>query len=137
MSNLVTVNSGSAIDGTLKAGRIAISTDTSITASAGWYNMINPAEGYVFVTDGKIQGYGDAPLIYPTQTSLPADILATINGLPDRKGSISFDNVWDALVWVQSTGKYFILTNTLNGPSADKIVFVLDGASYSSYPQRS
>jgi hypothetical protein len=107
MSNLVTVNSGSAINGTLKAGRIAISTDTSITASSGWYNMINPAGGYSFITDGKIQNYSDTPLIYPTQTTLPADILATINGLPDRVGSIPFDNVWDALVWVQSHWKIF------------------------------
>jgi hypothetical protein len=139
MSNIVTVNSGSAINGSLKAGRVSISTDSSITPSSGgktWYNMINPAEGYVFISDPKVQGYNDGPpIIYPTQTSLPADILATVNGLPDRRGSVPFDNVWDALVWVQSTGKYFILDKTLNGPSSDEIVFVLDGSNYSSYPQ--
>jgi len=135
MSNLVTVNSGSAINGTLKAGRIAISTDTSITASSGWYNMINPGEGYVLITDGKIQNYSDTPLIYPTQTTLPADILATINGLPDRVGSQPFDNVWDALVWVQSTGKYFILDRTLNGTIAGDLKFAVDFSQPSSYPQ--
>jgi hypothetical protein len=139
MSNIVTVNSGSAINGSLKAGRVSISTDSSVTPSSGgktWYNMINPAGGYTFISDPKIQGYNDGPpIIYPTQTSLPADILATVNGLPDRRGSVPFDNVWDALVWVQSTGKYFILDKTLNGPSSDEIVFVLDGSNYSSYPQ--
>ena len=139
MSNLVTVNSGSAVNGSLKAGRVSISTDSSITPTSGgktWYNMINPAEGYVFVTDNKIQAYGDGvPLIYPTQTTLPADILATINGLPDRRGSVPFDNVWDALVWVQSTGKYFILDKTLSGNVSDEIKIYLNASNISSYPQ--
>jgi len=139
MSNLVTVNSGSAVNGSLKAGRVSISTDSSIIPTSGgktWYNMINPAEGYVFITDNKIQAYGDGvPLIYPTQTSLPADILATVNGLPDRVGSVPFDNVWDALVWVQSTGKYFILNKTLSGTVTDNIIFAVDFSQPSSYPQ--
>ena len=75
MSNLVTVNTGSAIDGSLKAGRVAISTDSTINPSSGgktWYNIINPAGGYTFITDNTIQGYtpnfGDLPLFYPTRS---------------------------------------------------------------------
>ena len=139
MSNIVTVNSGSAINGSLKAGRVSISTDSSITPSSGgktWYNMINPAEGYVFISDPKVQGYNDGPpIIYPTQTSLPADILATVNGLPDRRGSVPFDNVWDALVWVQSTGKYFVLDKTLSGQVSDNLNINIDANNISSYPQ--
>ena len=139
MSNLVTVNSGSAINGSLKAGRVSISTDSSITPTSGgktWYNMINPAEGYVFITDPKIQGYNDGPpIIYPAQTPLPADILATINGLPDRRGSVPFDNVWDALVWVQSTGKYFALNESLSGQISLSTLVYWDASNPSSYPQ--
>ena len=139
MSNIVTVNSGSAIGGSLKAGRVSISTDSSVTPSSGgktWYNMINPAGGYTFISDPKIQGYNDGPpIIYPTQTTLPSDILATINGLPDRRGSVAFDNVWDALIWVQSTGKYFILDKTLSGTVTDNIIFAVDFSQPSSYPQ--
>jgi hypothetical protein len=139
MSNIVTVNSGSAINGILKAGRISISTDSSVTPSSGgktWYNMINPAGGYTIISDPKIQGYNDGPpIIYPTQTTLPSDILATINGLPDRRGSVAFDNVWDALIWVQSTGKYFILDKTLSGTVTDNIIFAVDFSQPSSYPQ--
>ena len=139
MSNIVTVNSGSAIGGSLKAGRVSISTDSSVTPSSGgktWYNMINPAGGYTFISDPKIQGYNDGPpILYPTQTTLPSDILATINGLPDRRGSVAFDNVWDALIWVQSTGKYFILDKTLSGVVSDGIALALDFSQPSSYPQ--
>jgi hypothetical protein len=139
MSNIVTVNSGSAINGSLKAGRISISTDSSVTPSSGgktWYNMINPAGGYTIISDPKIQGYNDGPpIIYPTQTTLPSDILATINGLPDRRGSVAFDNVWDALIWVQSTGKYFILDKTLSGRVSDGIALAIDFSQPSSYPQ--
>jgi hypothetical protein len=135
MSNLVTVNSGSAIDGTLKAGRIAIATSASISPT-GFYNMINPAGGYVFISDPKVQGYTDgSPIIYPTQTSLPADVLATINGLPDRVGSVPFDNVWDALVWVQSTGKYFVLNKTPYKYPSGNLKFYFDADEPSSYPQ--
>lgn len=139
MSNLVTVNSGSAIDGSLKAGRVAISTDSTVNPSSGgktWYNVINPAEGYVFITDPKVQGYNDgSPIIYPTQTSLPADILATINGLPDRRGSVPFDNVWDALSWLGHNGKYFLLDKTLNGTIAEGITMYMSPESLASYPQ--
>ena len=139
MSNLVTVNSGSAIDGSLKAGRVSISTDSTVTPSSGgktWYNMINPAEGYVFISDPKVQGYTDgSPIIYPTQTLLPADILGTINGLPDRRGSVPFDNVWDALKWTGQSGKYFTLKNSLSGIPSDGLVFYVNADSIVSYPQ--
>jgi hypothetical protein len=138
MSNIVTVNSGSAINGSLKAGRISISTDSSVTPSSGgktWYNMINPAGGYTIISDPKIQGYNDGPpIIYPTQTTLPSDILATINGLPDRRGSVPFDNVWDALVWVRNTGKYFPLTKTYSGFPTDGLQVLVDGSNPFSSP---
>tara|TARA_B110000503_G_scaffold129393_1_gene201580 strand:+ start:108 stop:3785 length:3678 start_codon:yes stop_codon:yes gene_type:complete len=139
MSNIVTVNSGSAINGSLKAGRVSISTDSSVTPSSGgktWYNMINPAGGYTFISDPKIQGYNDGPpILYPSQTTLPSDILATINGLPDRMGSVAFDNVWDALAWVRSTGKYFPLNKTLSGGNVGSNSFVFLPSDLSSYSQ--
>ena len=137
MPNPVAVNDLSPISGSLQTSRISYGVDL-IGKNYGqnyngtkWYSDIpNDGTYYTIVSDNYTANYYisrslaggayveggqpavdefSAPVFWTTQGTSSADIIAVVNGLPDRKGQTPFSTGEQALNWIASSGNYFAI----------------------------
>lgn len=118
MSNLTSfnLNLSTATSGTVDIGNISYATASFIGSGSfdlTWGYEVCAINGYTFITDSYTQSYSPSntasPIFYTSATTGSADILNTINKLPDRIGQTPFTNENTALNWVQNSGKYITL----------------------------
>ena len=117
MSNLVAFSlSGSIIPGAFQVGNVAYATSSTIGSGSSnltWGYEVCSINGYTFITDSYTQSLSPSssatPLFYTSTSTSSADILNTINALPDRVTQPSFNNENTAINWVQNSGKYITL----------------------------
>ena len=117
MSNLVAFSlSGSTIPGAFQVGNVAYATASAIGSGSSnltWGYEVCAIDGYTFITDSYTQSFSPSvsasPLFYTSATTSSADVLNTINALPDRINQTQFTNENTALNWVQNSGKYITL----------------------------
>jgi hypothetical protein len=117
MSNLVAFSlSGSIIPGTYQVGNVAYATASAVGSGSSnltWGYEVCAINGYTFISDSYTQSLSPSssatPIFYTSATTSSADILNTINGLPDRRNQTKFTNENTALNWVQNSGKYVTL----------------------------
>lgn len=117
MSNLVAFSlSGSVIPGAFQVGNVAYATASFIgSGSSGlrWGYEYCAIGGYTFISDSYTQSISPSssatPIFFVSPTTSSADILNTINHLPDRRNQTPFTNENTAINWVQNSGKYITL----------------------------
>jgi hypothetical protein len=118
MDNLTSYNYNlsTPTSGTYEEGNVSYATASFIgSGSFGltWGYEVCSLNGYTFITDSYTQSYSLSssanPLFYVTATTSSADILDTINRLPDRINQTPFTNENTAINWIQSSGKYITL----------------------------
>jgi len=117
MSNLVAFSlSGSVIPGTYQVGNVAYATASAIGSGSSnltWGYEVCAIGGYTFITDSYTQSLSPSasasPLFYTSTSTSSADILNTVNALPDRVNQPAFNNENTAINWVQNSGKYITL----------------------------
>ena len=137
MPNPVAANDSTPISGSLQTSRISYGVDL-IGKNYGqnyngtkWYSDIpNDGTYYTIVSDNYTANYYisrslagsayveggqpavddfSAPVFWTTQGTSSADIIAVVNGLPDRKGQTAFTTGEQALNWIASSGNYFAI----------------------------
>jgi len=117
MSNLVAFSlSGSIIPGAFQVGNVAYVTSSAIGSGSSnliWGYEVCSLNGYTFITDSYTQSFSPSasasPLFYTSATTSSADVLNTVNALPDRVNQTPFTNENTALNWVSGSGKYITL----------------------------
>jgi len=100
VTNLVAFSlSGSTISGAFQVGNVAYATSSAIGSGSNnltWGYEVCDIDGYTFITDSFTQSLSPSssatPLFYTSTSTSSADILNTINGLPDRRGQTQFTN---------------------------------------------
>ena len=163
MPNPVAANNSTPISGSLQTSRISYGVDL-IGKNYGqnyngtkWYSDIpNDGTYYTIVSDNYTANYYisrslagsayvegglpavdeySAPVFWTTQGTSSADIIAVVNGLPDRKGQTAFTTGEQALNWIASSGNYFAI-----GPDyykqidGDQLQLYVEGNQIISYP---
>jgi hypothetical protein len=117
MANLVAFSPrGPIIPGTFQVGNVAYAISSSIVS--GSFNLIWGYEacsltGYTFISDSYTQSLSPSssatPIFFTSTTTSSADVLNTINKLPDRVNQTSFTYINTALGWVSGSEKYITL----------------------------
>jgi hypothetical protein len=118
MSNLVSynLNLNTPTSGTFDKGNVSYATASFVgPGSFGlvWGYEVYSVDGYTFITDSYTQSFSPSssatPIFYLSETTSSADVLNTINRLPDRVTQPSFTNANSALNWISGSGKYITL----------------------------
>jgi hypothetical protein len=118
MDNLTSYNYNlsTPTSGAYEEGNVSYATASFIgSGSFGltWGYEVCSLNGYTFITDSYTQSYSLSssanPLFYVTATTSSADILDTINRLPDRINQTPFTNANSALNWISGSGKYITI----------------------------
>ena len=163
MPNPVAANDSTPISGSLQTSRISYGVDL-IGKNYGqnyngtkWYSDIpNDGTYYTIVSDNYTANYYisrslaggayveggqpavdefSAPVFWTTQGTSSADIIAVVNGLPDRKGQTAFTTGEQALNWIASSGNYFAIgPDYFKQTNADNLGLYLDANQIISYP---
>ena len=163
MPNPVAANDSTPISGSLQTSRISYGVDL-IGKNYGqnyngtkWYSDIpNDGTYYTIVSDNYTANYYisrslaggayveggqpavddfSAPVFWTTQGTSSADIIAVVNGLPDRKGQTAFTTGEQALNWIASSGNYFAIgPDYFKQINADNLAFNVEGNQIISYP---
>ena len=163
MPNPVAANDSTPISGSLQTSRISYGVDL-IGKNYGqnyngtkWYSDIpNDGTYYTIVSDNYTANYYisrslaggayveggqpavddfSAPVFWTTQGTSSADIIAVVNGLPDRKGQTAFTTGEQALNWIASSGNYFAIgPDYFRQIEGDNLVLNVDANQIISYP---
>ena len=138
------VNTGTKKNKTIKRGNIEMASSPDVTSGyegLNWFSSIAPGDGVVLVTDSYVQGYSNLanarPLFYKSPSTSDADLLNTINGLPDRVGQTRFTLISDALNWVATSGKYKIVNKEADSIYTDNLRLHTEIDNMTSYPKAS
>lgn len=163
MPNPVAANDLAPISGSLQTSRISYGIDLKGKNygqnynGTKWYSDIpNDGTYYTIVSDNYTANYYisrslaggayveggqpavdefSAPVFWTTQGTSSADIIAVVNGLPDRKGQTAFTTGEQALNWIASSGNYFAIgPDYFSQIDADGLVLNVDAQQIISYP---
>lgn len=163
MPNPVAANDLAPISGSLQTSRVSYGVDLKGKNYGQNYNGIQwysdiPNDGtyYTIVSDNYTANYYisrslaggayveggqpavdefSAPVFWTTQGTSSADIIATVNGLPDRKGQTPFTTGEQALNWIASSNNYFAIgPDYFKQIDGDNLGLYLDAHQIISYP---
>ena len=145
MGYLAAFNTGSNTSGSLKTGNVDFAY--SPVVSSGSFNKIwsdapVQAAGVTIITDSFTQSLSTAanarPIYYSAKyTPLEPNsttILNTINKLPERKNQTLFTTAGSALEWINQSGKYLLVNNSVPQIFPSGNVYYIDVEDLSSYP---
>jgi len=140
----VAYNNSSRSNKGIKRAKIEMALDTSTNYGANpegltWYSSLDTTSQYVIMSDTGTLQYTSAgsakPVMWGTNDTTDAKLLQTINGLPDRFNQTPFTTIGDAVSWMMTTGKYFIVDNAATSNIiTDGLVLRLDPGMIGSYP---
>lgn len=141
----VAYNSSAKTNKGIKQAKIELGLPTNVNYGANpegltWYNSLDTSSQYVIMSDTGTLGYStqasSKPVMWGTINTNDSNLLNIINGLPDRIGQSKFSVVSDALSWMTSTGKYFIIdSNATSDIVTDGLVLRVDPGMVGSYPK--
>jgi len=138
MPQPIAYNSGNPISGSIEKSTLSFTVEGAGSdirdydgsyAGVNWYSTIPPQEGkYVIISASN------PPMIWVTADETDAELLITVNGLPDRYNQTLFTDTGSALSWLGSNA-YFVSRETPDQINADSMVLNLDAGLESSYPR--
>jgi hypothetical protein len=129
MPQPIAYNSGNPISGSIEKSTLSFTVEGAGSdirdydgsyAGVNWYSTIPPQDGkYVIISASN------PPMIWVTADETDAELLTTINGLPDRYNQTLFTDTGSALSWLGSNA-YFVSRETPDQIDADSMVLNLD-----------
>ena len=124
--------------GMVKKGTVGLNLTSSLTGNYRWWNGVEVTSSqYLIYSDTYSTGASNESNVTPAAWSTPdltdTSLLNLINTLPDRVGQIAFLNIKDALIWLNETGKYFLIKNGYENLITSGLTLNLDAAWYNSY----
>ena len=138
MPQPIAYNSGNPISGSIEKSTLSFTVEgaprderdySSSYAGVDWYSTIPPQDGkYVIISASN------PPMIWVTADETNAELLTTINGLPDRYNQTLFTDTGSALDYLAQNA-YFVSRKTPEQIDADSIVLNMDAGLESSYPR--
>ena len=135
MGKPIAFNTGSRLTGTIKSSTLAVGNNDNVDWGAGqsnktWYNGIDSGHQYVIITGSN------PPAMWATGDFTDANLLATINGLPDRVGYTRFTDVKTAVSWSVASGKYTILKSedVYPSPNSNGLIVSFDPKTLNRIP---
>ena len=163
MSTPVTVNDLTPISGSVQTSRISYAVEPAGKnygqnyGGKNWYSDIpNDGTYYTIVTDNYTANYYtsrseagggyveggipavdeySAPVFWITTGTASANIITTVNGLPDRIGEEPFVSGSHALEWLASSSNYFAIgPDYYRDIDADNLVLFVQANQIISYP---
>ena len=138
MPQPIAYNSGNPISGSIEKSTLSFTVEgaprnerdySSSYAGVDWYSTIPPQDGkYVIISASN------PPMIWVTADETDAELLITVNGLPDRYNQTLFTDTGSALSWLGSNA-YFVSRETPDQIDADSMILSIDASQLSSYPR--
>jgi hypothetical protein len=102
--------------GMVKKGTIGLNLSSSLTGNYRWWNGVDVTSSqYLIYSDTYSTGASSESSVTPAAWSTPdltdQSLLNLINTLPDRVGQTAFTTLSNALIWLNESGKYFVVRN--------------------------
>jgi hypothetical protein len=124
--------------GMVKKGTIGLNLTSSLTGNYRWWNGVEvTASQYLIYSDTYSTGASSESNVTPAAWSTPnltdQSLLNLINTLPDRVGQTAFTSLSNALIWLNESGKYFIVKNSYENIVTSGLTLNLDAAWTNSY----
>jgi hypothetical protein len=124
--------------GMVKKGTVGLNLTSSLTGNYRWWNGVEvTASQYLIYSDTYSTGASSESNVTPAAWSTPnltdQSLLNLINTLPDRVGQTAFTSLSNALIWLNESGKYFIVKNSYENIVTSGLTLNLDAAWTNSY----
>jgi len=124
--------------GMVKKGTVGLNLTSSLTGNYRWWNGIEvTASQYLIYSDTYSTGASNEANVTPAAWSTPdltdQSLLNLINTLPDRIGQTAFTTLSNALIWLNESGKYFVVKNSYENIVTSGLTLNLDAAWTNSY----
>jgi hypothetical protein len=124
--------------GMVKKGTIGLNLTSSLTGNYRWWNGVEvTASQYLIYSDTYSTGASSESNVTPAAWSTPdltdQSLLNLINTLPDRVGQTAFTSLSNALIWLNESGKYFIVKNSYENIVTSGLTLNLDAAWSNSF----
>jgi hypothetical protein len=124
--------------GMVKKGTIGLNLTSSLTGNYRWWNGVDATSSqYLIYSDTYSTGASSESNVTPAAWSTPdltdTSLLNLINTLPDRVGQTAFTSLSDALIWLNQSGKYFLVKNGYENLVTSGLTLNLDAGWTNSY----
>jgi hypothetical protein len=124
--------------GMVKKGTIGLNLTSSLTGNYRWWNGVDATSSqYLIYSDTYSTGASSESNVTPAAWSTPdltdTSLLNLINTLPDRVGQTAFTSLSNALIWLNQSGKYFIVKNGYENLVTSGLTLNLDAGWTNSY----
>ena len=124
--------------GMVKKGTVGLNLTSSLTGNYRWWNGVEvTASQYLIYSDTYSTGASTESNVTPAAWSTPdltdQSLLNLINTLPDRIGQTAFTTLSNALIWLNESGKYFVVKNSYENIVTSGLTLNLDAAWTNSY----
>ena len=137
----VTYLSGASTSNTLgmfKRGTIAQNLKSLLESGFRWWSGIDiQSNQYLIYSDTYTMGTTTQANAIPAAWSTPdltdTSLLNLINTLPDRVGQTPFTSVSQAIIWLNQSGKYFLVKNGYENLVTSGLTLNLDAGWTNSY----
>jgi hypothetical protein len=124
--------------GMVKKGTIGLNLTSSLTGNYRWWNGVDATSSqYLIYSDTYSTGASSESNVTPAAWSTPdltdTSLLNLINTLPDRVGQTAFTSLSNALIWLNQSGKYFLVKNGYENLVTSGLTLNLDAGWTNSY----
>jgi hypothetical protein len=124
--------------GMVKKGTVGLNLTSSLTGNYRWWNGVEvTASQYLIYSDTYSTGASTESNVTPAAWSTPdltdQSLLNLINTLPDRIGQTAFTTLSNALIWLNQSGKYFLVKNGYENLVTSGLTLNLDAGWTNSY----
>ena len=124
--------------GMVKKGTIGLNLTSSLTGNYRWWNGVDATSSqYLIYSDTYSTGASSESNVTPAAWSTPdltdTSLLNLINTLPDRVGQTAFTLLSNALIWLNQSGKYFLVKNGYENLVTSGLTLNLDAGWTNSY----
>jgi hypothetical protein len=124
--------------GMVKKGTIGLNLTSSLTGNYRWWNGVDATSSqYLIYSDTYSTGASSESNVTPAAWSTPdltdQSLLNLINTLPDRVGQTAFTSLSNALIWLNQSGKYFLVKNGYENLVTSGLTLNLDAGWTNSY----
>jgi hypothetical protein len=124
--------------GMVKKGTVGLNLTSSLTGNYRWWNGVEAtASQYLIYSDTYTTGASNEANVTPAAWSTPdltdQSLLNLINTLPDRIGQTAFTTLSNALIWLNQSGKYFLVKNGYENLVTSGLTLNLDAGWTNSY----
>jgi hypothetical protein len=124
--------------GMVKKGTVGLNLTSSLTGNYRWWNGVEVTSSqYLIYSDTYSTGASNEANVTPAAWSTPdltdQSLLNLINTLPDRIGQTAFTTLSNALIWLNQSGKYFLVKNGYENLVTSGLTLNLDAGWTNSY----